>query len=129
LVPSAAARRWAGRRTIGLWPGRTITEEATVIRAHASDTEPAADWALPDDEVGTPVVVIPLDDAIIDPDDARRPHCPVCGDDEPMQFTVTPHGRRYDRCTGCGLLWHVDRESGAVVGARQVLPHDTTTRP
>jgi hypothetical protein len=35
-----------------------------------------------------------------------------------MQSAVTSNGERYDRCLGCGRLWHIDRELGVVVGAR-----------
>jgi hypothetical protein len=39
-----------------------------------------------------------------------------------MQFVVTPEGVRYDHCSGCGLLWHVDHDLGVVVGSRLVAP-------
>jgi hypothetical protein len=29
-----------------------------------------------------------------------------------MRAAVTPDGRRFDLCNGCGLLWHVDRRLG-----------------
>jgi hypothetical protein len=89
-----------------------------VIRAQRSQGPDAADWALPGDEVGPVDVVLELRDAVIDPDLYRRGHCPVCGDVERMQLAVTPDGEHYDRCGGCGLLWHVDREAGLVLGIR-----------
>ena len=39
-----------------------------------------------------------------------------------MQSAVTADGERYDRCLGCGLLWHVDRELGMLLGARLIAP-------
>ena len=68
--------------------------------------------------------VVPLLEALADPAGARRAWCPECGTRRPMRFTVTPDGMRYDHCPGCGLLWHVDRESGVVVGTRLVSPRD-----
>jgi hypothetical protein len=93
-----------------------------VIRAQSNEGPEVADWALPSDEVGSAHVVIRLSDVVVEADDRRRAHCPVCGDEEPMQFVVTPEGVRYDHCSGCGLLWHVDHDLGVVVGSRLVAP-------
>jgi hypothetical protein len=41
-----------------------------------------------------------------------------------MQCAVTANGERYDRCLGCGRLWHIDRELGVVVGARPEITAD-----
>jgi hypothetical protein len=89
-----------------------------VIRAQRSKDPETADWALPADEVGPVDAVLELRDVVIDPDQRRRAHCPVCGDVEPMQLAVTRSGDHYDRCLGCGLLWHVDRDAGLVIGNR-----------
>jgi hypothetical protein len=89
-----------------------------MIRAQRSRGPDSADWSLPGDEVGPADVVLDLQEVTIDPDVARRGHCPVCGDVERMQLAVTPNGEHYDRCVGCGLLWHVDRDSGLVLGNR-----------
>lgn len=95
-----------------------------MIRAQTAHAPSRADWALPDDEVGADAVVVPLRDAVLDPEGARRAHCPVCGDEQPMQVVVTSGGVRYDYCVGCGLLWHVDRDLDVVVGSRLVMaPH------
>jgi hypothetical protein len=80
------------------------------------------DWVLPEDEIGAHHVIVAIADTIIEPESENRVHCPVCGDREPMQRAVTAHGDRFDRCVGCGLLWHVDYEAGVVIGARQVAP-------
>lgn len=77
-----------------------------------------ADWALPDDAIGVTAAVVPLDEAALEPDDERRPRCPVCRHPEPMLAAITAVGDRYDLCLGCGLLWHVDRRRGVVVGVR-----------
>jgi hypothetical protein len=97
-----------------------------MIRPQApDDLDNAPDWTLPTDEVDiTPAAVVPLLEALVDPAGARPAWCPECGARHPMQFTVTPDGTRYDHCTGCGLLWHVDRETGVVVGTRLVSPQD-----
>jgi hypothetical protein len=89
-----------------------------VIRAQRSKGPETVDWALPADEVGRADAVLELRDVVIDPDHERRAHCPVCGDVEQMQLAVTPDGEHYDRCVGCGLLWHVDRDAGLVLGNR-----------
>ncbi len=91
-----------------------------MIRSQTAQGPDAADWALPDDEVGPEIIVIPLRDAVFDPEGARRAHCPVCGPHQPMQFVITSSGVRYDYCSGCGLLWRVDRKLDAVVGTRLV---------
>jgi formate dehydrogenase maturation protein FdhE len=77
-----------------------------------------ADWALPDDAVGVTAAVVSLDEAELESDDERRPRCPVCGIPAPMLAAATSRGERYDLCPGCGLLWHVDRKRGVVVGIR-----------
>lgn len=77
-----------------------------------------ADWALPDDAIGLTAAVVPLDETELEPDDERRPRCPVCQNPEPMLAAITSSGDRYDLCLGCGLLWHVDRKRGVVVGIR-----------
>ena len=93
-----------------------------MVRAQNPDGAGAVDWTLPEGEIGPIDAVVPLREAIVDRDDVRRAHCPVCVDEEPMLFAVTEHGARYDRCLGCGLLWHVDRERDRVTGARPLAP-------
>lgn len=92
-----------------------------MIRAQRLAGE-AVDWALADEEIGPAGMVLPLDEVIVDPDGTRRPYCPACGDREPMHVAVTAGGVRYDLCTGCGLLWHVDHERRLVTGSRAVAP-------
>lgn len=77
-------------------------------------------WSLPDDEVGDVRARLPF--AGDDPDDARTPWCPVCSARTTMRAVVTPTGRRFDLCDGCGLLLHVDRAHGRVVAHRVVAP-------
>jgi hypothetical protein len=92
-----------------------------VIRAQQSEGPDTVDWSLPASEVGPADAVLELRDVVIDPDGERRGHCPVCGEVEQMQLAVTPEGEHYDRCMGCGLLWHVDRDAGLVLGNRFAL--------
>jgi len=70
------------------------------------------EWSLPDDEVGQVQSVVEVRDADLDDDDAHATWCPTCGETTPMRDAVTPDGRRFDLCDGCGLLWHVDRRLG-----------------
>jgi hypothetical protein len=77
-------------------------------------------WALLDDEVGPPEVIVPLRDGVVDADGIYPLHCPVCDRDQPMQSAVTSQGVRYERCLGCGLLWHVDLDVGVIEGVRMV---------
>ena len=80
------------------------------------------EWALPDDEIGPVDVVLRLNATDVAAGDAYCAHCPVCDDHQPMQSAVTANGERYDRCLGCGHLWHVDHELGMVLGARLIAP-------
>jgi hypothetical protein len=82
----------------------------------------AVEWALPDDEIGQADVVLPLSAAHIRPGDVFCAHCPVCEGHQRMQSAVTADGQRYDRCLGCGRMWHIDRELGIVLGARLLAP-------
>jgi hypothetical protein len=84
----------------------------------------AVDWALPDDEIGPADVVLRLCDTGVQPGDSYCAHCPVCDNHQRMQSAVTAKGERYDRCLGCGRLWHIDRELGVVVGARLEITAD-----
>ena len=91
------------------------------------DTRPqhdrfAVEWALPDDEIGPADVVLRFCEADVQPGDSYCAHCQVCDNHQRMQSAVTADGERYDRCVGCGLLWHVDRHLGRVVGARLMIP-------
>jgi hypothetical protein len=99
-------------------PAAHTNKEVLVIRAQRSQGPDAADWSLTADELGPADVVLELRDAVIDSDLYRRGHCPACGDVKQMQLAVTRDGEHYDRCVGCGLLWHVDREAGRVLGIR-----------
>jgi hypothetical protein len=80
----------------------------------------AVEWALPDDEIGPADVVLRICDTNVQPGESHCAHCPVCGNHQRMQSAVTTDGERYDRCLGCGRLWHVDRNLGRVVGARLI---------
>jgi hypothetical protein len=82
----------------------------------------AVEWALLDDEIGRVDVVLPLGTTDVAAGDAYCAHCPVCENHQPMQSAATADGERYDRCLGCGHLWHVDRELGMVLGARLIAP-------
>jgi hypothetical protein len=85
-------------------------------------------WALPDDEVGPPEVIVPLRDGVVVAEGIYPLRCTVCGPGQPMQSAVTSRGVRYDRCLGCGLLWHVDLDLGVMEGVRMVAsqrPHRT----
>src|SRR5918994_5079662 len=82
----------------------------------------AVDWALPDDEIGLADVVLRVCDTDVQPGDSFCAHCPVCDNHQRMQSAVTAGGERYDRCLGCGRLWHVDRELGLVIGAHLIAP-------
>ena len=83
----------------------------------------AVEWAMPDDEIGPADIVLRFCDTDVRPGDSFCAHCPVCDDHQRMQSAVTADGERYDRCLGCGRLWHVDRDLGRVVGARHMAPH------
>jgi hypothetical protein len=82
----------------------------------------AVEWALPDDEIGPADVVLRVCDTDVKPGDSFCVHCPVCDNHQRMQSAVTADGERYDRCLGCGRLWHVDPDLGRVVGARFIIP-------
>ena len=69
------------------------------------------EWALPLGDIGTVRVRVRLGEADLDPDDASRTWCPACAAATTMRAAMTPDGRRFDVCDGCGLLWHVDRHS------------------
>ncbi len=71
------------------------------------------EWALPLGDIGTVWVRVRLGEADLDPDDARRTWCPACAAATTMRAAMTPDGRRFDVCDGCGLLWHVDRRGRA----------------
>src|SRR5512132_4587131 len=88
------------------------------------DDRSVALWALPDDEIGPADVVFPVRDTDVQPGDSYCAHCPVCDNHQRMQSAVTANGERYDRCLGCGRLWHIDRELGVVVGARPAITAD-----
>ena len=77
-------------------------------------------WGLPDDEIGSADVVIRVCETDVQPGDSYCAHCPVCDSHQQMQSAVTTDGERYDRCLGCGRLWHIDRELGVVVGSHPV---------
>jgi hypothetical protein len=93
----------------------------------------AVGWALPDDEIGPTDVVVRISETDVQPGESFCAHCPVCDDHQRMQSALTASGERYDRCLGCGRLWHVDRDLGRVVGVRLVIPahapNDRRCRP
>ena len=88
------------------------------------DDRSVALWALPDDEIGPADVILPVCHTDVQPGDSYCAHCPVCDNHQRMQSAVTAKGERYDRCLGCGRLWHIDRELGVVVGARPEITAD-----
>lgn len=75
-------------------------------------------WALPETEVGGVIVTVEVAELDLDPDDARVTWCPVCRTRTTMRAAITPAGRRFDACDGCGLLWHVDRSTGRAEASR-----------
>jgi hypothetical protein len=81
------------------------------------------EWALPDDEIGPADVVLRICDTDVQPGESYCAHCPACDNHQRMQSAVTADGERYDRCRGCGRLWHVDRDLGRVVGAWLITPN------
>lgn len=95
---------------------------SVLVDSRPRNNRRAVDWALPDTEVGPVDVVRRVGDTDVQSGDSYCAHCPVCHNHQRMQSAVTTSGERYDRCLGCGLLWHVDRELGLVVGARLTTP-------
>jgi hypothetical protein len=90
-----------------------------VVRTQRGDGR-HADWALPDDAIGLTAAIVSLDESELEPDDERRPRCPVCQNPEPMLAAITSSGDRYDLCLGCGhmRLSAADNRRGSGAGPR-----------
>jgi formate dehydrogenase maturation protein FdhE len=95
----------------------------TLAQMNSDHDRFAVEWALPDDEIGPADVMVRICDTDVQPGESFCAHCPVCDNHQRMQSAITADGQRYDRCLGCGRLWHVDRDLGRVVGVRLVTPH------
>ena len=87
------------------------------------------EWALPLGDIGRVRATVCFGDDELDPDDAHETWCPVCGAAETMRAAMTPDGRRFDLCDGCGLLWHVDRRLGRAVAYRVSVPRPPAHDP
>ena len=93
-----------------------------MVRNQTSTGPGIVEWSLPTAEIGEVRSSVQLSAAALDPEEARAAWCPVCERATAMCAVRTADGRRFDYCDGCGLLWHVDRLIGRVVGHRVVVP-------
>lgn len=93
-----------------------------MVREQVKSGPGIVEWALPEDEIGDVRASVHLEEGDLDPDDVHLTWCPVCRTSTTMRGAVTPDGRRFDLCAGCGLLWHVDRQLGRAVAHRVAFP-------
>jgi hypothetical protein len=96
-----------------------------VVKQQVRSGPGIVEWGLPLDDIGPVQTVVPVDADDLDPDDARVTWCPVCHAATTMRAAMTPDGRRFDLCDGCGLLWRVDRRLGRAVAHRVAAPRPT----
>ena len=89
-----------------------------MVREQVRSGPGIVEWGLPESDIGEQYVRVPVGERDLDPDDARTTWCPVCKSRTRMRAAMTPGGRRFDLCDGCGLLWHVDRRLGLAVANR-----------
>lgn len=93
-----------------------------MVRDQTSTGPGIVEWSLPTAEIGEMRSSVQISADTLDPEEAGAAWCPLCERATATRAVRAADGRRFDYCDGCGLLWHVDRLLGRVVGHRVVVP-------